>query len=140
MKAILCGRGSGCAEGDWEEAPINTLHEVRCCRDCSDGKCGRVWKQKCPDEDPDVFARSKVKRVCETATFLDAIDICASVKGRLCTPWEVEAGCAAGTGCGFDSQMVWACMYDGHECTDDSECCGTCVDGECDGEDGDLFV
>eukprot|EP00986_Skeletonema_menzelii_P010248 scaffold4964_cov220-Skeletonema_menzelii.AAC.1 len=140
-KAIVCGRGYGCEEGDWEDAPIDSLHEVRCCRDCSDG-CPNAWKQKCPYEDPDVYSRSKMrKRVCyERQTFLDAIDICASVGGRLCTPWEVEAGCAAGTGCGYDSEMVWACHYDGHECVEDTECCGLCVNGECDGEYDELFA
>eukprot|EP00985_Skeletonema_marinoi_P017791 scaffold9851_cov214-Skeletonema_marinoi.AAC.2 len=133
-KAIVCGRGYGCDEGVWDDALIEELHEVRCCRDCSDGRCPRAWKQKCPDEDPDVYSRSKVKGICEEATFLDAIDICDSVGGRLCTPWEVEVGCAAGTGCGFDREMVWTCMYDGHECVEDTECCGSCVDGECDGE------
>lgn len=137
-KAIVCGRGYGCEEGDWEDAPVDSLHEVRCCRDCSGG-CPRAWKQKCPDEDPDVFARSKVRGDCETATFYEAIDICDSIGGRLCTPWEIEEGCAAGTGCGFDREMVWACMYDGHECFDDAECCGSCVDGECEGGE-DLFA
>ena len=30
--------------------------------------------------------------------------------------------------------MIWACAYDGHECTEDAECCGSCVNGKCEGE------
>ena len=81
-----------------------------------------------------------MRGACETATFYEAIDICDSIGGRLCTPWEIEEGCAAGTGCGFDREMVWACMYDGHECFDDAECCGSCVDGECEGGEDLLFA
>ena len=41
-------------------------------------------------------------------TFAEAEAICRAASARLCTPKELMAGCAAGTGCGFDTQLVWA--------------------------------
>jgi hypothetical protein len=37
----------------------------------------------------------------------NAAAFCASVGGRLCTATEVDSGCARGTGCGNDADMVW---------------------------------
>jgi hypothetical protein len=143
LKAIVCGNGGNCAEAPegWDVANTYDRHEVRCCRECIDGNCPRAWKEKCPFYDDEVYARSKIKGACrEEATFLEAIALCNSVGGRLCTPWEVFEGCAAGTGCGFDREMVWACSYDGHECEEDAECCGLCVEGFCEGDPQDLFA
>ena len=41
-------------------------------------------------------------------TFAQAEAICDGAGARLCTVAELEAGCAAGTGCGFDADLVWA--------------------------------
>eukprot|EP00984_Skeletonema_dohrnii_P009703 scaffold3724_cov123-Skeletonema_dohrnii-CCMP3373.AAC.14 len=27
--------------------------------------------------------------------------------------------------------MIWTCVYDGHQCEDDTECCGSCVNSKC---------
>jgi len=133
-KAIVCGSGNGgCVEGDQKVALIDEIHEVRCCRDCT--QCSSPWKRNCPNYNPDIFARSKIGGVCKQGTFLEALDFCSRVtNGRLCTPLEVQNGCAKGTGCQFDREMIWTCAYDGHQCEVDSECCGLCVNGKCDSE------
>ena len=40
-------------------------------------------------------------------TFAEAEAICQTAGARLCTAAELVNGCAAGTGCGFDVQLVW---------------------------------
>jgi len=137
-KTISCGRGDGssrCAEGDRDVAPIDEIHAVRCCRDCDD--CSNPWNQKCPNYNPSLYALSKIQGVCKRGTFQEANDFCKSVaNGRLCTPLEVQNGCAKGTGCQFDREMVWTCAYHGLECVEDTECCGLCVNGRCEGGSG----
>ena len=134
-KTISCGRGDGswrCAEGDRDVVPIDEIYSVRCCRDCDD--CSSPWKQKCPIYNLSLFALSKIQGVCKQGTFQEANDFCKSVtKGRLCTLLEVQNGCAKGTGCQFDREMVWTCAYHGLECITDTECCGLCVNGKCEG-------
>jgi hypothetical protein len=141
-KSLVCGRGDvpdkPCAEGLKGTAPIDELHEVRCCRDCTGIDCGKPWKRKCSTFDSDLYARSKVGGECKVGTFAEALDFCRKStnddSARLCTPLEVENSCTKGTGCQFDQEQVWACAYDGHTCQADSECCGTCVNGTCQGE------
>eukprot|EP00573_Skeletonema_grethae_P008867 CAMPEP_0201711174 /NCGR_PEP_ID=MMETSP0578-20130828/59006_1 /ASSEMBLY_ACC=CAM_ASM_000663 /TAXON_ID=267565 /ORGANISM="Skeletonema grethea, Strain CCMP 1804" /LENGTH=816 /DNA_ID=CAMNT_0048200223 /DNA_START=396 /DNA_END=2843 /DNA_ORIENTATION=+ len=131
-KTIVCGKGEGCDEGDSDVASIHEIHEIRCCRDCD--RCSSPWKQMCPKYNPSLFALSKINGVCKQGTFLEANDLCRSLtNGRLCTPLELQNGCAKNTGCNFNWEMIWACAYDGHECKEDTECCGSCVNGKCEG-------
>ena len=44
----------------------------------------------------------------ENKTFAQAEAICATAGARLCTVAELEGSCAAGSGCGFDSELIWA--------------------------------
>jgi len=141
-KTLVCGRGDipdkPCAEGLKGTALIDEMHEVRCCRDCTGINCSKPWKRKCSTFDSDLFARSKVGGVCKVGTFAEALDFCRTStsddSSRLCTPLEIENSCTKGTGCQFDKEQVWACAYDGHSCQADAECCGTCVNGTCQGE------
>lgn len=134
---MVCGRGwDGCdesPEGEPLPADVNSVHEVRCCRDCvNDGPCNRSWKQQCTWFDEEVYGKSKINRSCVATTFYDAIDKCESIGGRLCTATEVLEECVRGTGCSFDNEMVWTCTYDEGECEFDVECCsGWCEDGFC---------
>ena len=41
-------------------------------------------------------------------TFAKAEAICQAAGARLCTVAEVEDGCTVGTGCGYDTQLIWA--------------------------------
>jgi len=141
-KTLVCGRGDieerPCAEGLKGSAPIDEMHEVRCCRDCTGINCSNPWRRKCGSFDSDLYARTKVSQVCKVGTFAEALDFCRNAANdetaRLCTPLEVENSCAKGTGCKFDKEQVWACAYDGHACEMDTECCGSCVNGTCRGE------
>ena len=137
FRLVTCGRGyDGCsklkAPEQWEVAHVKENHEVRCCRDCKNG-CGRSWKKKCEWYNPEVRSRSKIGGQCRTATFREAVGLCAGVGGRLCTPEEVLEECTRGTGCGFDDDLIWACTYEGGECEFDEECCsGICKEnGRC---------
>ena len=138
-KTLVCGRGDiegdPCVEGLKGTAPIDEMHEVRCCRDCTGINCSYPWKKQCSTFEPNLFARSKIGE-CKVGTFAEAIDFCRSAANtsRLCTPLEVENSCAKGTGCQFDHEQIWACAYDGHTCQADAECCGLCVNGTCQGE------
>lgn len=112
---------------------MNDAHEVRCCRDCvNDGPCSKQWKQKC-SYDPEVYARSRFGGTCYEVDFCSAMDVCAQRGARLCTPEEVLESCAEGTGCSYDKEMVWACMWETGGCEFDEECCsGRCSsNGEC---------
>lgn len=135
-RVVACGRGYDCDEadvdGEYSVVHVDEEHEVRCCRDCSVENCGRQWKQKC-EWDPDVYARSKLSRQCyESVNFVTAKGICADNGGRLCTVHEVLEGCTQGTGCGFDSEMIWTCTYGEGDCESDEECCsGVCNEGIC---------
>ena len=40
-------------------------------------------------------------------TFAEAEAICQAAGARLCTAAELLGGCTGGTGCGFDSELVW---------------------------------
>ena len=139
-KTLVCGRGDidgkPCAEGLNGTAPIDEMHEVRCCRDCSGINCAQSWRRRCSAFDPDLYARSRVG-MCKVGTFVEALDFCRNAasddSSRLCTPLEVQNSCTKGTGCRFDKEHVWACAY-GHTCQTDAECCGRCVNGTCQGE------
>jgi len=139
-RAVVCGKGYDCAEGDGnlDIVKMNSSHKVRCCRDCvNDGSCSSNWEQKCVDYAPEVYARSKKRGKCYVEDFCSAMDVCADVfGGRLCTPEEVLESCAKGTGCKYDKEMVWACMYEGGRCQLDEECCS----GKCGGEGVCLFA
>ena len=139
-KTLFCGRGDvdgkPCSEGRTKTVPVDELHEVRCCRDCTGINCDRPWKQKCTSFEPNLYAISRVDGVCKVGTFAEAQEFCENAGGagtRLCTPREIQNNCAKGTGCNFDKELVWACGNDGYQCTTDAECCGSCVNGTCGG-------
>ena len=127
-----------CAEGIETTAAINTVHEVRCCRECVGFKCWKPWLRKCKKYNNELYAGSKFNDTCMKGTFTDAVNFCRNVPGentRLCTPDELKKSCAKGTGCQFDKEMIWSCGYNGYQCTSDTECCGACNEsGICEGE------
>ena len=45
-------------------------------------------------------------------TFAEAEAICQAAGARLCTTAELVKGCTAGTGCGYDAQLVWGTVPD----------------------------
>lgn len=54
---------------------------------------------------PDVCGTSP--RPCAITGFLEAVDICVGLGGRLCTEGEMLNNEVGGTGCGFDASPVW---------------------------------
>ena len=99
-----------------------TQHPVRCCSE------NYIWPhegkgmKKCND----VYGMSEIGpvklrwtdwqvtsyRECANArTFSEAGDVCAKYGARLCTKNEVERGCVAQTGCGFDEQYIWSSTH-----------------------------
>ena len=84
---------------------------MRCCSDTQLSDAG--WL-KHADDPPyaygcSVWGGSDEGFACaENQNLAQAVAICFEAGARLCTVTELEAGCAAHTGCGFDRQLVWA--------------------------------
>ena len=77
---------------------------MRCCSDTQLSDAG--WKK---NEGCSVWGGSDEGFACkESQTLAQAIAICYGAGARLCTVAELEAGCAAGTGCNHDYNLVWA--------------------------------
>ena len=77
---------------------------MRC---CSDTQLSADWRQNAGCS---VWGGSDEGFECKhDQTFAQAEAICDGVPGaRLCTVAELEAGCAADTGCSFNKELVWA--------------------------------
>merc|ERR1711862_1048414 len=48
---------------------------------------------------------------------------CTANNARLCTPQEITDRCTRGTGCNFNSRLVWTCIARGDGCASDAKCC-----------------
>lgn len=131
FRVVVLGKGGDPdRDGVVEVIGMNDSHAVRCCRECTNG-CGDGWREQCPSYDDEIWAKS-ILGGCHVEDFCTASDICADKGGRLCTPEEVLESCTKGTGCNFDRELIWACMYEEGECTLDEECCsGKCGEDEC---------
>jgi len=85
---------------------VTEQHPVRC---CSDTKI-TGWKFNCgnfnPDDECEVWGESDVPS-CYTTDYSNAADICLIAGGRLCTKAEMMKDCTRGTGCNFDSSLIW---------------------------------
>ena len=78
-------------------------HKVRC---CSDVKLSASWGSR--RDGCSVWGESNAGWKCAPdKTFAEAEAICQAAGARLCTVAELEDGCTAGTGCGFDAHLVW---------------------------------
>uniref|UniRef100_A0A6V2VRI7 Glycoside hydrolase family 19 catalytic domain-containing protein n=1 Tax=Emiliania huxleyi TaxID=2903 RepID=A0A6V2VRI7_EMIHU len=102
-RRVECGRVGKCAGGEWAN-PTDT-YMVRC---CAETRLSSSWKQYA---NCDVWSESNGPEIggcMRDKTLLEAEAICASAGARLCSAAELLADCARGTGCGFDSQLVWA--------------------------------
>ena len=79
-------------------------HEVRCCSDSFIGG----WSQR-RDSCPWTESNAPEMGGChEDKTFDEAETICADANARLCTAAEMQADCIRSTGCGHDSELIWA--------------------------------
>jgi len=102
---LSCGNPGSCGAIGEFEAQAKEKHEVRCCS--PDPVSG--WRKH---KDCDVWSESNlyvngVELCFHEETFEDAQNICYDNGGYLCTKEQVEAGCARGTGCGHDKDLIW---------------------------------
>ena len=82
-------------------AEESEVHAVRCCSD----KQISDWRQS---PTCSVWTESDTWGECKKLNWQDANQFCISQGGRLCTKDELEARCGEGTGCYFDSLLVWS--------------------------------
>jgi len=122
---LVCGKGTGCIQGDDMFADANTEHEVRCCKDGNDAATnGFEIMNGCS-----VGGLSEFDGICyHDKNFTDAMGLCSDVGGRLCSRNEIENKCTRGTGCMHDMDLVWTCSDDGHLCESHSDCCSNLCD------------
>ena len=111
-RPVECGKPGHCSEVAGLKDP-NEGHEVRCCSDVQP-------VQNSTEGDPHPWARNAGCSVwggsdegsswqcSQNKTFAEAEAICRAASARLCTTTELVDGCAAGTGCWFDDELVWA--------------------------------
>jgi hypothetical protein len=92
--------------------------ETRCARDeevCAVRCCSDVsipgWSLS-----EGVWHESDAWKTCERLPFSAARDFCSAQGGRLCTDDEVGRDLVRGTGCSFDSYLIWTL----DECTPSS--------------------
>ena len=79
---------------------------TRSCASCDD----LAWTNAARFGDASVCSASKQPPIgsCSGLTgFAGGESICESVGARLCTPTELNNDETVGTGCGYDSQLVW---------------------------------
>merc|ERR1712157_427500 len=152
LRTLVCGMNNKCSVND-QTAEKNTMQAVRCCRNESHGGSGG-WPFKCRSDSQATYssfsgpwAQSKLVTIpdnligssnglnykCVETNFEGAVETCAANNARLCTPQEISDRCTRGTGCNFNSRLVWTCIAGEDACASDAECCsGTCsVNGTC---------
>jgi len=152
LRTLVCGMINKCSANE-QTAEKNTVQAVRCCRDESHGGSGG-WSFKCRSDSQATYSSSSgpwgqskldiipdnligssngLNYKCVETNFEGAIETCAANNARLCTPQEVLSRCTRGTGCNFNSRLLWTCIAGEDACASDAECCsGTCgVDGTC---------
>merc|ERR1719221_2379755 len=149
QRTLVCGLNNKCSENE-KTVEKTAVHAVRCCRDESHGGSGG-WPFKCKNDSQATYNSSSgpwgqsrmnsipddiigsVTNTCVETDFDGAVKTCEANNARLCTPREMSDRCTRGTGCNFNTRLVWTCIAGGDECSADAECCsGTCgADGTC---------
>merc|ERR1711957_775001 len=94
---VACGK-QACTEGLLSTADESEEHEIRCCSDIA--VSGYKKKSSCS-----VWATSLD---CQVNLHSYAVDLCENVGARLCTRDELASSCTAGSGCGFDYELIWS--------------------------------
>jgi len=114
---VSCGNPANNNCEDNYCAPVDELHEVRCCSDSQiDGYQQRngceVWAES-------IFSTQDGDGCVHDSPYSTALAVCAEEGARLCTVDELEAACTQGTGCGHDADFIWtgeSCGDEGGEC------------------------
>ena len=136
-RPVVCGRPGGCSEAaglkevdELHEVRLQRIHppsracvltvclgaargQVRC---CSDTQLSTTWLKNTEygcsvwggSLQEGAISLGEVTTACkENQNLAQAVALCYGAGARLCTVAELEAGCAAHTGCGFDDDLVW---------------------------------
>jgi len=106
---IVCGKQQNADEESCsrenELVDDNHLNQVRCCS----GRPLPGGKVNCASIPMPIWAESPLGGVCyHDRSHKIAECLCKENGARLCTKDELLDDCAAGTGCSFDSEMVWS--------------------------------
>ncbi|GMH70768.1 hypothetical protein TL16_g05490 [Triparma laevis f. inornata] len=113
-----CGGGKD-SDSCSESTPLDDFHElpVRCCSDSElpgwvhrPNQFSNNWNPSDADYWCSVWSESDANWDCQySLSHSEAVDLCTSVGGRLCTKYEVEMGCTKGTGCNglMDQSLIW---------------------------------
>jgi len=80
---------------------IVSQYDVKAVRCCSEKQEYYDWVSNCG-----IWANSEVP-FCYIVDWETAKSTCSNTGGRLCTKMEVENDCTIGTGCWFDTMLVW---------------------------------
>lgn len=113
---VVQGRpGSSCTEGDGCSTRLVNVEEPHALRCCADSKLDAQFMK---NGSCSVWHNTFYGRVTGTGnhsgctvgkvSFKEGWEFCLSKGARMCTKTEVEEGCVAGSGCGADTQTVWA--------------------------------
>ena len=81
-------------------------HDVRCCSDTE--LPGYQQLGNCSVFGESILSSSPSPGCNYANTYEEAALRCIVDGSRLCTKGELESRCAAGTGCGFDTELVWS--------------------------------
>jgi len=90
--------------GNTQLALDDDIYAVRCA--CDSDRTADGWRIKSACSiwyESDVWTEG-----CVTKSFSDAEAFCAAQGGRLPTLAEIEAGCVQGSGCQYDSALIWS--------------------------------
>merc|ERR1711862_400466 len=76
------------------------------------GSSSGPWGQSKLDIIPDniIGSSNGLNYKCVETNFEGAVETCAANNARLCTPKEISDRCTRGTGCNFNSRLVWTCI------------------------------
>ena len=119
---IMCGSRSGsCSKRNPKRVSVKTKHQVRCCSDSRMKSPQNQKKKNCPYAatclKKSIFYGIKFggwkehtcKGLCSgKVTYRQAKIICAKAGGNICTKSQLSKDCATGSGCKYESEMVWA--------------------------------
>mmetsp|Transcript_7090 Transcript_7090/g.16565 ORF Transcript_7090/g.16565 Transcript_7090/m.16565 type:complete len:1051 (+) Transcript_7090:2086-5238(+) len=106
---LACGRGKGSCglERDIQVQATGT-HELRCCSSVpvpgwkKNGANCDVWHES------DLLGKDGRLQCFHDVTYAEAKEICAlNSNATVCTKDQVETGCASGSGCGHDGDLIW---------------------------------
>lgn len=100
---VACGRPGRCSQGT-SASEDDVVREVRCVSDTVKNN----WSNSiCNSLGARLWWESDIWGSCQVLAFSDAEQFCNSLGARLPTLAEVEGGCVAGSGCGYDSKLIW---------------------------------